>query len=163
MADLSTHKAERPGVRGCPIVYSRSCAYAIRAMSRLAMLKSEGYVSLRDVCAGSDLPKTFVAKIFGELTQAGMLTSAKGPGGGFALTKGADQITLLSIVDVIDGLTPYNRCVVGLSRCDDRQPCSQHDRFKPIRKLILAYLGTTTLDQMSEALLTKIELISGSG
>lgn len=158
----SAGRKQRLGSQGCPVVYSRSCSYAIRAMSRLAMIRPDGFVSLNDVCQGSDLPKTFVAKIFGELTQAGMLASAKGPGGGFALVAKADEITLLSIIDAIDGLGLYNQCIVGLDRCDDRQPCSQHDHFKPIRKMILSYLGSTTLDQMSEALLKKIELI-GSG
>lgn len=146
-------------VRTCPIIYSTTCSYAIRAMSRLAMIKPQGYVSLQAVCEGSDLPATFIAKIFGELVRAGLLSSAKGRGGGFALTRKPNEITLSDIVSVIDGDEQYTRCVVGLSQCDDRQPCAQHDYFKPIRTQILRYLSTTTLDQMSEALVKKLELI----
>jgi len=144
--------------RSCPIIYSTTCSYAIRAMSRLAMLNPQGYASLQDVCQGSGLPSTFVAKIFGELVHHGLLASAKGRGGGFALAYKPEQITLKDIVEVIDGIEQYTRCVVGLDKCDDSQPCAQHEYFKPIRAQILHYLGNTTLDQMSETLLKKLEL-----
>lgn len=143
--------------RSCPMIYSTTCSYAIRAMCRLARLSPKGYVSMHDVCAGSGLPSSFVAKIFGELVHAGLLNSAKGRGGGFALAYGPEEITLSDIVAVVDGLEQYKRCVVGLANCDDSQPCAQHERFKPIRAQILHYLGSTTLKQMSEALFDKCE------
>lgn len=161
MNEPDPHHAQSPCAHGCPIIYSRTCAYAIRAMARLAMLRPEGYASLHEVCEGSDLPRTFVAKIFGALVHAGLLTSAKGPGGGFALAQRPGQITLLNIVSAIDGVHHYTGCVVGLSRCDDKQPCAQHERFKPVRKQVLGYLAETTLDQMSEALVQKIGALPG--
>lgn len=150
------HAGSSHAERTCPMMYSTTCSYAIRAMCRLAMLHPKGYVNLQEVCAGSDLPTTFVAKIFRDLVRAGLLTSAKGRGGGFALASQPSQVTLSDIVDVIDGTEQYTRCVVGLTKCDDRQPCPQHDQFKPVRLQILRYLGSTTLDQMSEALAKKI-------
>ncbi len=141
------------------MMYSTTCAYAIRAMCRLTVIRPDGYVRVQEICDGSDLPAYFVAKIFRDLVRAGLLTSAKGRGGGFALARRPKQIKLYDIVEAIDGIKQYTQCVVGLSKCDDTQPCPQHDHFKPVRMQILSYLNNTTLDQMSEALARKLEII----
>ena len=145
--------------RSCPMMYSMTCAYAIRAMCRLTVIRPDGYVRVQEICEGSDLPAYFVAKIFRDLVRAGLLTSAKGRGGGYALSRRPHEIRLYDIVEAVDGVQQFTRCVVGLAKCDDSQPCPQHDEFKPVRKQILTYLTATTLDQMSEALAKKLDLI----
>ena len=142
------------------MIYSTTCSYAIRAMSRLAMIRPDGYVRIQEVCEGTDIPSHFLAKIFRDLVGAELLTSAKGRGGGFALAKRPHQIRLYDIVEAIDGTKPHTQCVVGLHKCDATQPCPQHDAFLPIRQQILAYLENTTLDQMSEALAKKLEILA---
>lgn len=144
------------------MMYSTTCSYAIRALSRLAMIRPEGYVRIQQICEGTDLPSHFLAKIFRDLVAAGLLTSAKGRGGGFALAKRPRDIRLYDIVDAVDGVKSYSQCVVGLSKCDATQPCPQHDQFLPVRQQIIAYLESTTLDQMADALSKKLELISAA-
>lgn len=144
------------------MIYSTTCAYAIRAMSRLAVIRPDGYVRIQELCQGTDLPSHFLAKIFRDLVGKGLLTSAKGRGGGFALAKRPHEIRLYDIVDAVDGTKAYGQCVVGLAKCDATQPCPQHDHFLPVRQQILDYLETTTLDQMSQALSKKMELIAAS-
>jgi len=138
------------------MLYSNACAYAIRAMCRLAMVRPDGYVLLDELCEGSDLPRHFVAKIFQDLVRKGLLASAKGRGGGFALAKKATKITLYDIVAVIDGVDQLDHCVVGMSKCDGKQPCPQHDSFEPIRNQLKVYLMSTTLEQMAETLKQKM-------
>lgn len=144
------------------MLYSTTCSYAIRAMARLAVIRPDGYVRVTELCEGTDLPSHFLAKIFRDLVGAGLLTSAKGRGGGFALAKRPREIRLYDIVDAVDGIQSYSQCVVGLAKCDATQPCPQHDEFLPVRKQIIAYLESTTLDQMSEALAKKLEIISAA-
>lgn len=141
------------------MIYSNACAYAIRAMTRLALLRPEGYVLLDELCQDSDLPRHFVAKIFQDLVRKGLLTSAKGRGGGFALTRKPGEITLYDIVAVIDGVEALDACAVGMSRCDDRQPCPQHDQWKPIRQQLKGFLMQTTLETMSATLRRKLDLL----
>jgi Rrf2 family protein len=142
------------------MLYSTTCSYAIRAMSRLAVVRPEGYVRIQELCEGTELPSHFLAKIFRELVSAGLLKSAKGRGGGFALAKRPSEIRLYDIVDAIDGIGSYSQCVVGLAKCDASQPCPQHDAFLPVRQQIIVYLEHTTLDQMSEALAKKMQIIA---
>jgi Rrf2 family protein len=141
------------------MIYSNACAYAIRAMSRLAMLRPDGYVLLDELCEGSDLPRHFVAKIFQDLVRKGLLVSAKGRGGGFALATKPSQITLFEIVAVIDGVEDLEACVVGMAKCNDEQPCPQHDQWVPIRGQLREFLLNTTLEMMSNTLSRKLELL----
>lgn len=140
------------------MIYSSACSYAIRAMARLAMVRPDGYVLLEELCAGTDLPKHFVAKIFQELVRRGLLTSAKGRGGGFALARPANKITLYDIVAIVDGVEELDHCVVGMARCDDEQPCPQHDQWKGIRNQLRRFLLETTLERMSATLGRKMEI-----
>ncbi len=141
------------------MIYSNACAYAIRAMTRLAMMRPDGYVLLDELCEGSDLPRHFVAKIFQDLVRKGLLVSAKGRGGGFALARKADRITLFDIVAIIDGTEPLDRCVVGLAKCDDQQPCPQHDHWSPVRAQLKEFLAKTTLADMAKSLDAKLQTI----
>ena len=144
------------------MMYSTTCSYAIRAMARLTVIRPDGYVRIQELCDGTDLPSHFLAKIFRDLVGAGLLTSAKGRGGGFALARRPHEIRLYDIVDAVDGIKSYSQCVVGLATCDASQPCPQHDQFLPVRKQILAYLESTTLDQMSEALSKKLDILAAA-
>ena len=141
------------------MIYSNACAYAIRAMTRLAMLRPDGYVLLEELCQDTDLPRHFVAKIFQDLVRKGLLVSAKGRGGGFALARKSDKITLYDIVAVVDGAEQFDACVVGMARCDEHQPCPQHDQWAPLRSQIKQFLAETTLHRMAETLRRKLELI----
>ena len=141
------------------MIYSNACSYAIRALTQLSMIRPDGYVLLDDLCAGNDLPRHFVAKIFQDLVRKGLLLSAKGRGGGFALARPAEQITLYEIVAVIDGVTQFDECIVGMAQCHDEAPCPQHDAFKGIRQHVKGFLQTTTLSRMSSTLTRKLELV----
>ncbi len=140
------------------MLYSNACAYAIRALTRLAMLRPNGYALLDELCDESNLPRHFVAKIFQDLVRKGLLVSAKGRGGGFALARRPHEITLYDIVAEVDGVNWMKNCVVGMARCDDTQPCPQHDQWKPIRENLRHYFQQTTLEQMAETLKKKLEL-----
>ncbi len=141
------------------MIYSNACGYAIRAMSRLAMMRPDGYLLLDELCEGTDLPRHFVAKIFQDLVRKGLLLSAKGRGGGFALSKSPEKLSLYDIVAAVDGVDRLDDCVVGLSRCDDQQPCPQHDEWKNLRETLRSYLRDTTLDQMANTLRSKLETL----
>jgi len=141
------------------MIYSNACAYAIRAMTRLAMLRPDGYVLLDELCEGTDLPRHFVAKIFQDLVRKGLLTSAKGRGGGFALASPPNQITLYDIVGHVDGVESLDACVVGMAKCNDQQPCPQHDQWGPIRNELKKFLLSTTLDKMAATLNKKMDLV----
>ena len=144
------------------MIYSSACAYAIRAMTRMAMVRPDGYVLIDELCKGTDLPRHFVAKILQDLVRRKILISAKGRGGGFALAHSPHEITLFDIVQAVDGAEGFDECVVGMARCDDRQPCPQHDQWKGIRQQLRKFFEETTLEKMSKTLDKKLELTGTS-
>jgi len=141
------------------MMYSTTCSYSIRALCRLTIISPTGYVRIQDICEGSELPAHFIAKIFRDLVRAGLLVSAKGRGGGYALARPAKDIRLYDIVEAIDGVDTYQQCVVGLAQCNDKQPCPQHEHFKAIRQRMLSFLNSTTLADMSKALGKKLDML----
>ena len=137
------------------MIFSNTTEYAIRGLAELAGRSNGETILLDQLVAGTNLPRDFLAKIFQKLVRARLLTSAKGRGGGFALARPAHQITLLNIVEAIEGPQPLDGCVVGLERCNDDMPCPQHDLYKPIRQRRKDYLMTTTLADLASSLKSK--------
>lgn len=135
------------------MIYSAGCEYAIRALTRLAQqAPAGGFCLLRDIVDDDDLPEHFVGKLLQALVRADILVSAKGRGGGFALRMTPSELTLRDIVTAIDGRERINRCILGLSVCDDQQACPQHDCWTTIRKQINEVLDKTTLTDLVNAL-----------
>ena len=139
------------------MIFSNPTEYAIRGLGELACRcgGDAGVVLLDRLVEGTDLPRDFLAKIFQQLVRAGILRSARGRRGGFALARPAHQITLMQIVEAIEGPQTMDRCVVGLAQCNDHMPCPQHDLYKPIRQRLRDYLETTTVADMASSLKAK--------
>ena len=137
------------------MIFSNATEYAIRGLSELAARNISGPVMLDDLVVGTGLPRDFVAKIFQKLVRAGILRSAKGRGGGFALAKAQHEVRLIDIVEAIEGPQLLDECVVGLEKCNDQMPCAQHDLYKPIRQRLKDYLITTTLADLASSLRSK--------
>jgi Rrf2 family protein len=137
------------------MIFSNATEYAIRGLSEVAARGPSGRVLLDDVVGGSGLPRDFLAKVFQKLVRAGVLRSAKGRGGGFSLGRPAHEITLMHVVEAIDGPQAHDQCVIGFARCSDEMPCAQHDLYKPIRQRIKDYLNTTTAADLAASLRAK--------
>ena len=138
------------------MIFSNATEYSIRGLAELASRAENGQSMLLDqLVAGTDLPRDFVAKLFQKLVKGGILRIAKGRGGGFTCARPAHQITLMQIIEVMEGPQCFDRCVVGLDKCNDQMPCAQHDLYKPIRQRLKDYLNTTTLADMASSLKTK--------
>jgi Rrf2 family protein len=145
------------------VIFSNPTEYAIRALSELVLMAGEpvpgkprsGLVMLDKLTEQAGLPREFLAKIFRQLVERGILNSAKGPGGGFALARPAHEVSLLQVIEAVDGQSQVEGCVVGLAKCNDHMPCPQHDLFKPIRQRLRSYLATTTLADTAASLKEK--------
>jgi Rrf2 family protein len=138
------------------MIFSSPTEYAMRGLSELAIRGDDQRIMLDELVAGTNLPRDFMAKVFQRLVHAGLLRSAKGRGGGFSLARPAHEITMMQVVEAIEGPQTVDRCVVGLEKCNDHMPCPQHDLFKPIRQRLKDYLNTTTLADLASSLKAKL-------
>lgn len=131
------------------ILFSRRCEYALQAILFLARQPEGITITSRDLTDRLGLPFHFVAKILQDLRKDGLLVSSKGPSGGFALAIPADRISLLQIVDAIDGGEILQSCVLGFDKCSNETPCSMHHEWSAIRGKIFNVLGAKNLDEMA--------------
>jgi len=142
------------------MIYSRSAEYAIRAFVYLAQVPDGKYAMVKNIAEESEIPTHFLAKILQQLARKGFLRSSKGPTGGFALRRAPDDITLLEIVDAIDGLAEYERCPSGITECNDEAPCGMHESWKELRSRIIGYLEGTTISDVARSLQQKREALA---
>ncbi len=134
------------------MIYSRSAEYAIRAFVHLASAPEGKYTMVKQIAERADIPSHFLAKILQQLARKGFLRSSKGPTGGFTLRIPAKDLTLVMIVDTVDGLTDYERCPAGLAECNDQAPCGMHDSWKALRGRIMEYLERTSIEDLAQSL-----------
>jgi len=131
------------------ILFSRQCEYAIQGVLYLA-LKPEGEMtSIKELAKRLDIPYHFLAKILQRLVGDGLLTSSKGPTGGFALGKQPKDITLFDIVEAIDGDAFTKNCVLGFPECSGKKPCAVHSTWGTMRDEIYRMLVSKNIAEMA--------------
>jgi Rrf2 family protein len=134
------------------MIYSRSSEYAIRAFVYLAAMPEGKLVMAKQIAEETQIPAYFLAKILQQLARKGHLRSSKGPTGGFALNQPAERICMLEVIEAVDGLGSFKRCISGMSECTDATPCGLHESWKPVRGHIVEYLQGTMISDVAKSL-----------
>ncbi|MDP6037582.1 MAG: Rrf2 family transcriptional regulator [Candidatus Latescibacteria bacterium] len=137
------------------MLFSRACEYGLRAMLYLAQHEGEPPVRIRKVAEDLKVPLAFLAKIVHTLSRNNLIQSQKGPGGGVSIAHSSKNITMLQIVEVIDGLDFFDACVLGIPHCDDDFPCPLHEQWGSIRGNMREMLADRTLDKITDQLKTR--------
>lgn len=113
---------------------SNTSKYAIRAVIYLALYSTkEKKVGIKEVASELDIPSPFLGKILQQLARHNILGSTKGPHGGFYLNRPAMDISLMDIIELIDGSDTFGICVIRTAPCSHEDPCSLHDKIAPMR------------------------------
>ncbi|UII76299.1 Rrf2 family transcriptional regulator [Flagellimonas sp. HMM57] len=106
---------------------STSTKYALKAVLYLAVNSSEKKKILaKDISNPTNIPKAYLSKLLQELSRHQIVSSVRGPGGGFYMTPENIKVPLIEIVKVIDGDSRLNSCMLSLSECDEERPCPIH-------------------------------------
>ena len=127
---------------------SATADYAIRATLLLARAYGTRRLNGDEIADATGAPRNYMSKVLNTLGRAGVLTSSRGPTGGFALASAPDRITLAQIVDVFDEPRPHTRCLLGNGPCTPSAPCAAHsvwtnimdERRRPLVESTLADL-----------------------
>jgi len=117
---------------------SNTSKYAIRAVIYLALnAGEEKKIGIKMISKDLNIPTPFLGKILQTLAKHKLLSSTKGPHGGFGLGKRAEDIKLIDIVDIIDGQDVFRQCLIRLEDCNDKEPCSVHYKYSEIRTSLI--------------------------
>ena len=116
---------------------SNQSKYAIRGVIYLAINSSEeNKLGSKDVGEKINIPVPFLAKIFQHLSKEKIISSSKGPNGGFFLSKKQLKGNLMSVITCLDGDDNFNSCYMGLSTCSDSNPCAIHHLAAPFNQKV---------------------------
>jgi len=96
---------------------TRQADYAVRAVLYLAKLGPQEKAATSQIAEEQDIPLSFLAKIIAQLSVAGLLQTMRGARGGVTLARDPEEITLLEVVEAIDGPIMLNECVNGSYKC----------------------------------------------
>ena len=130
---------------------TRASDYAIRAVLYLGSIPDDGIALKDDIAAAQNVPASFMAKILGKLVRAGVLRSARGVSGGFALAKAPSEITTLDVVEAIEGPIQITDCVPDPEHCTLSHDCPMSTVWSEVQKRISELLGQTTIESLVSA------------
>lgn len=129
---------------------STSSKYAIKAVLFLAVHSNENKkVRVKTIAEPINVPKAYIAKLLQELSKQHIISSTRGPKGGFYLSEDNLERSIMDIIEVIDGEKKFSTCILSLKSCDHDKPCPLHHSMNPIRKKLLKNLKNKTIKEAS--------------
>lgn len=111
-------------------MFSKGCEYGLKAVIHLCIESRGGKkLKIKEIASAIDSPEPYTAKVLQTLTKRKVISSVKGPGGGFFIDPKAKPIPVIKVIDAIDGRGAFERCGLGLKECSAKNPCPIHDEF----------------------------------
>ncbi|MGJ5816284.1 RrF2 family transcriptional regulator [Paludibaculum fermentans] len=124
---------------------TRAADYAVRVMLHLATVPVGGRVTLTEFANFGDAPEAFLSKVLQALTRAGLTLSHRGVSGGYTLAKPAESITLLDVVEALEGPLQLNACIGPEGFCGRSDWCSVHVVWQEAQDALTAVLRAHTI------------------
>lgn len=132
-------------------MFSNSSKYAIKAVLFLAINSNEDKrVMVKDLAKPINVPQPYLAKLLQELSRNDIISSKKGPKGGFFLSEVNNKLTLMDVIDVIDGKDRLNSCLLSLEECNASKPCPLHNLAGPSRTILINSLRQNSIKEFSK-------------
>ncbi len=129
---------------------TRGRDYGVRGILHLAMQPFEQVTLLRDVARNVDVPESYLAKIFQDLNKAGLVRSYRGAKGGFSLARPASEITLLQVIEALQGPISLNRCLDIREVCPRQEVCAVSPVLRRAQEQLLETLDAATFDVLAK-------------
>lgn len=130
---------------------SNACKYAIRAIVYLAIHSSvDKKLRAKEIAGELEVPQPFLAQLLRKLTTNKLVSSSKGPGGGFYLDQSNRENALWEVVTSIDGEYKFDDCFLGLSKCNNENPCPFHHIVSPFKEEILRNFKDKSISVLAE-------------
>ncbi|UFN49430.1 Rrf2 family transcriptional regulator [Roseomonas sp. OT10] len=139
---------------------STRARYAVMAMAEMASRRREAGIccadagqapiTLAEIATAQMLSVAYLEQLFGRLRRAGLVASARGPGGGYRLARPAAAIRISEIVEAVEEPIAATRCDAGGAGCLGGQKCATHDLWAELGEQIRLFLAGVTLAEVVE-------------
>lgn len=124
---------------------TRRADYAIRTSICLAGEGSGRLLPASDIARRMDVPPRFLPQIMQDLVRAGLVEAAPGRRGGYRLTRAPDEVTLLEVIEAVEGDIRRRTCVLRSDDCAPERACGVHDLFAAAQEALLERLSEATV------------------
>ena len=124
--------------------------YALRCLVDLAQTSSGGSISVHTLAEKEDISEDLLQKIMHHLTLGGLVRSSRGRTGGFRLVKPADSITVLKVIEVMEGQCAINRCFMDGENCQRQDVCHLRTKLKDVQERFLQFFSDVTLADLAQ-------------
>ena len=128
---------------------TRQADYAIRSMVHLAELPMNGRIATAAIAEAEGIPLPFLTKVISRLATAGLVTTSRGMGGGVSLAHPPEDITLLQVVEAVDGPILLNHCLLRSGACEREDHCAAHDVWAEIQDRFVQELKSVTMKDLA--------------
>ena len=129
---------------------TRAADYAVRVMIHLASLPPGASVHRPDIAKATGVPQDFLSKVLQHLVQAGMVASQRGAGGGFRLAVASSNVSLLDVLEVIEGPTRLNVCLRPGPSCARKVWCAAHAVWVEAQAALERVLSSASMAKLAE-------------
>lgn len=142
------------------MLISKTGQYAIRALVFIQKETAESdiRVGIKPIAEGVSAPMAFTSKILQTLSKFGFIESIKGPGGGFFANTKTGELTILELINAIEGPHYCKQCLIGLPNCSDDNPCPAHFQYKQVRTQMHDLFERLTIAELANNLESNKEL-----
>ena len=130
---------------------TRQADYAVRAVLYLARLGTDHRAATSQIAQEQQIPPSFLAKIVSQLSVAGLLQTSRGARGGVSLARLPENISLLEVVEAIDGPIMLNECVAGNGVCTFGDNCPMRPVWCDAQAELVQHLRGTTFSQFLQS------------
>ena len=122
--------------------------YGVTAMMDLAIHDNAGPVTLADISQCQGISLSYLEQLFSKLRKAELVQGVRGPGGGYRLSRPADQINIAEIISAVDEKVDVTRCKKE-GNCQDGMRCLTHDLWIELSERLYTFLSSITLSQFA--------------
>lgn len=124
--------------------------YAVMAMADLALASGEGPVTLSDIASRQSISLSYLEQLFAKLRRADIVSSIRGPGGGYRLSRKPSEIRISDIIVAVDEPLRATRCSDAKGCLADGRRCITHDLWDELGRHIYLFLSSITLEDVLE-------------
>jgi len=141
------------------MIYPRQIVYSLQALGYLASQPENTCVKVRELATELGIPRHFLGKILTELAKKRLVSSNKGPKGGFYLSVKPSGITIYRLLASLGGLEKLEeRCVMGFGNCTKGTPCALHELWESFKENAVSKTQKLTLNDFSRSFAGKLQL-----
>ena len=128
---------------------TRATDYAVRVTIYMATVPASSKVPCPVLARAIEAPESFVSKVLQQLVQAGLVASQRGMGGGFQLARRSANISLLDVVEAIEGPTQLNLCVPQGPNCNRKNWCGAHPAWMEAQEALVKVLSKRSIAELA--------------